>query len=161
MDLSKIVGNAFFPWKKVVVASPCVPTPLHKLHVFSLWFFAHRLRSSLIDLFFFYKYYWTHSCAGECRQRRVEYSGESLPLLLYSADKKLFTKVEIGWSPKCIRIRHIAWSASFLGLDSWGVSTSGWGSGLIGLECANAQNSYCEGVSGDESRGVLYESWGL
>jgi len=34
------------------------------------------------------------------------------------------------------------------------VSTSGWGSGLVGIECANAQNSYCEllgGVSGDES----------
>ena len=44
----------------------------------------------------------------------------------------------------------------FLGLDSWGVSTSGWGSGLVGLECANAQNSYFDllgGVSGDESRG--------
>ena len=37
---------------------------------------------------------------------------------------------------------------SFLGLDIWGVSTSGWGSGLVGLECANAQNSYCELLGG-------------
>jgi len=49
---------------------------------------------------------------------------------------------------------------SFLGLDSWGVSISGWGSGLVGLECANAPNSYrvlcaIRGVSGDESRGVV------
>jgi len=54
-------------------------------------------------------------------------------------------------------------TGSFLGLDSWGVSISGWGSGLVGIECANAQNSYREllGVSGDESQGVLYESWGV
>ena len=37
---------------------------------------------------------------------------------------------------------------SFLGLDSWGVSTSGCGSGLVSLECANAQNSYCELLGG-------------
>jgi len=43
---------------------------------------------------------------------------------------------------------------SFLGLDSWGVSTSGWGSGLVGLECANAQNtcSYCELLGGIRRR---------
>ena len=54
-------------------------------------------------------------------------------------------------------------SGSFLGLDSWGVSTSGWGSGLVGLECANAQNSYCELLGGYQEtnpEGVLYESWG-
>ena len=39
-------------------------------------------------------------------------------------------------------------AGSFLGLDSWGVSTSGWGSGLVGLECANAQNSYCDLLGG-------------
>ena len=53
-------------------------------------------------------------------------------------------------------------TGSFLGLDSWGVSTSGWGSRLVGLECANAQNSYCEILWGIRRRipGVLYESWG-
>jgi len=28
------------------------------------------------------------------------------------------------------------------------VSTSGWRSGLVALECANAQNSYCELLGG-------------
>jgi len=49
------------------------------------------------------------------------------------------------------------------GVTARGVSTSGWGSGLVGLECANAQNSYCE-LLGDIRRqipGVLYESWGV
>ena len=55
-------------------------------------------------------------------------------------------------------------SGSFLGLDSWGVSTSGWGSGLVGIEYANAQNSYCDLLGGYQEtnpRGVLYESWGV
>ena len=44
-------------------------------------------------------------------------------------------------------------AGSFLGLDSWrGVSTSGWGSGLVGIECANAQNSYCELLGGIRRR---------
>jgi len=55
-------------------------------------------------------------------------------------------------------------AGSFLGLDSWGVSTSGWGSGLVGLECANAQNSYCVLLGCIRRRilgEVLYESWGV
>jgi len=55
-------------------------------------------------------------------------------------------------------------TGSFLGLDIWGVSNSGWGSGLVGLECANAQNSYSELLGGYQEtnpEGVLYESWGV
>ena len=54
-------------------------------------------------------------------------------------------------------------TGSFLGLDSLGVSTSGWGSGLVGIECANAQNSYWELLGGyqETNSGGVVRNLGL
>jgi len=43
---------------------------------------------------------------------------------------------------------HEIATGSFLGLDSWGGVDLRVGSGLVGLESANAQNSYCELLGG-------------
>ena len=82
---------------------------------------------------------------------------------LFTAKRKTCTTVGNQQTHLCEVYAVYSWSGSFLGLDSWGVSTSGWGSGLVGLECANAQNSYCELLGGIRRRipGVLYESWGV